>query len=94
MTEYDRLDARPGKRRAMDTPELRLIDTLAGLECLRLGVADFRRAPKFGLFFGGIYVLGGWLIIALLRWLSMPYFAYPAAMGFALIAPLRRGWDL
>ncbi len=71
----------------MDIPELRRIGTPAGIECLLLGLRDFRQAARYGLFFGGVYALGGWFIIALLMWLSMPYFAYPAAMGFALIAP-------
>ena len=77
----------PGERRVMDIPELRHIDMSAGPECLLLGLRDFSEAPKYGLFFGGIYALGGWLIVCLLAWLSMPYLAYPAAMGFALIAP-------
>lgn len=71
----------------MNIAELRRIGPLAGMECLLLGLHDFRRAPKYGLFFGGVYALGGWLILSLLLWLSMPYLAYPAAMGFALIAP-------
>ncbi len=87
MAESEAANATPGKRRVMDIPELRRIDALAGLDCLLLGLRDFSRAPKYGLFFGGVYALGGWLILALLTWLSMPYFAYPAAMGFALIAP-------
>ncbi|MGF1621723.1 MAG: DUF2189 domain-containing protein [Rhodomicrobiaceae bacterium] len=87
MTENDSTKAAPGKRRLMDIPELRRIDIGAGPECLLLGLRDFMKAPKYGLFFGGIYALGGWLIVGLVVWLSMPYFAYPAAMGFALIAP-------
>lgn len=51
------------------------------------GIADFRAAPTFGLFFAGLYVGAGWLILALLWHFSMPYLAYPLAMGFALIAP-------
>jgi uncharacterized membrane protein len=71
----------------MDMPELRRIDVKAGPECFLLGLRDFTKAPKYGLFFGGLYALGGWLIFGLVFWLSMPYLAYPAAMGFALIAP-------
>ncbi len=79
--------APPGPRRQMNLPELRRIDVSAGPECLLLGLKDFSEAPKYGLFFGGVFALGGWLIIWLLFAVSMPYFAYPAAMGFALIAP-------
>lgn len=79
--------ATPGRQRMMDVPELRRIDVSAGPECLLLGLRDFSEAPKYGLFFGGVYALGGWLIVAFLFWLSLPYLAYPAAMVFALIAP-------
>lgn len=57
------------------------------VESLEQGVRDFRAAPKFGLFFGLAYAAAGWLIIALLWIAQMPYFAYPLAMGFAIIAP-------
>ena len=51
------------------------------------GVRDFRAAPRYGLFFGGLYAAAGWLLMALLWHFGMPYLAYPLAMGFALIAP-------
>ena len=56
-------------------------------QSLRQGLADFARAPLYGLFFGGVYAVGGWLIVALVFWLDWPYLAYPLALGFALIAP-------
>lgn len=56
-------------------------------DALAAGIRDFRDAPMFGLFFGGIYTLAGWLLIALLFAFSVPIFAFPAATGFALIAP-------
>jgi len=87
MTEDKTAKATPGKRQLMDIPQLRRINMRAGPECLLLGLRDFSKAPKYGLFFGGIYALGGWLIVGLVFWLSLPYLAYPAAMGFALIAP-------
>lgn len=87
MTESNAGKTAQGKRRQMEVPELRHIEVSAGFECLLLGLRDFREAPKFGFFFGGLYALGGWFIVGLIFWLSMPYFAYPAAMGFALIAP-------
>jgi len=61
------------------------LDDLA--QCLRQGVADFMRAPLYGLFFGGVYAVGGGLLVALVFLLDLPYLAYPAAIGFALIAP-------
>lgn len=57
------------------------------LNALDAGIRDFRSAPKFGLFFGAVYALAGWLIFALVFYVDMPYLAYPLATGFALIAP-------
>ncbi len=56
-------------------------------DALAAGARDFRQSPKYGLFFGVVYMLGGWLILALLRWFELPFFAYPLAMGFMLVAP-------
>ncbi len=58
-----------------------LIDAVAS------GLRDFRAAPLYGLFFGAVYAAGGWIIVLLLWKFGLPYFAYPMAMGFALIAP-------
>lgn len=54
---------------------------------LRAGLADFARAPLFGLFFGGVYALGGLIILALLALLHMPWMIIPLAVGFPLIGP-------
>ncbi|MFD2206007.1 DUF2189 domain-containing protein [Kiloniella antarctica] len=56
-------------------------------EILQAGLSDFFAAAKYGLFFGGIYAAGGWLLIILLFKLGLPYLVYPLAIGFALIAP-------
>ena len=54
---------------------------------LKAGIADFASAPLFGLFFGGIYALGGLLILAFLVLLDMPWMIIPIAVGFPLIGP-------
>lgn len=53
--------------------------------CLRAGVADFRRAPQFGLFFSGVYVVGGFVML----WLGAGHVSWTLAtsLGFPLIAP-------
>ncbi len=61
--------------RIMDIPDLRRINISTGFECLMLGLRDFRAAPIYGLFFGGVYALSGWLLLWLLFVVSMPYFA-------------------
>jgi len=60
--------------------------TLADLAgALRLGWWDFRMAPGFGLFFGGVYALGGLLLIAFgagtVAW------TLATSLGFPLVAP-------
>ncbi len=57
------------------------------VDVMGAGVRDFRAAPQYGLVFGGLYAAAGWLLIALLWYLGLPYLAYPLASGFALIAP-------
>lgn len=56
-------------------------------EVLQLGIKDFFSAPLYGLFFGGIYVLGGLLLVALFFILNVEWAIYPLAIGFALIGP-------
>ncbi|MEL6840913.1 MAG: DUF2189 domain-containing protein, partial [Pseudomonadota bacterium] len=52
---------------------------------LRAGLADFRRAPQFGLFFSAVYVLGGFLML----WIGAGHVTWTLAtsLGFPLIAP-------
>ena len=60
--------------------------TLADLwACLRAGLADFRAAPQFGLFFSAVYVLGGFGML----WLGAGTVAWTLAtsLGFPLVAP-------
>lgn len=50
-------------------------------------MADFLRAPLFGLFFGGVYVVGGLFILAALWQFDMPWMIIPVAIGFPLVGP-------
>jgi uncharacterized membrane protein len=52
---------------------------------MRSGLADFRKAPQFGLFFSAVYVLGGFLMI----WLGAGHVSWILAtsLGFPLVAP-------
>ena len=56
-------------------------------DVLSRGFADFRRAPLFGLFFGGVYALGGIVIALSLTVWNMSWMIYPVAIGFPLIGP-------
>ncbi|MBU2534245.1 MAG: DUF2189 domain-containing protein [Alphaproteobacteria bacterium] len=51
------------------------------------GLRDFIAAPKYGLFFAGLFVVAGWLVVAMLFFFNLIYLAYPLAMGFALVSP-------
>jgi uncharacterized membrane protein len=64
--------------------ELTIDDLVTSLD---MGLRDFKSAPRIGLFFGGIYAIGGIAIVGLIVYFGMPYLGYPLAMGFALIAP-------
>ncbi|HEV7258823.1 MAG TPA: DUF2189 domain-containing protein [Bosea sp. (in: a-proteobacteria)] len=68
-------------------PVVRRIAVRDVAEAFAAGLRDFQAAPLFGLFFGGIYALGGLTILLCLTRFSMPYLAYPLAAGFALIGP-------
>jgi uncharacterized membrane protein len=54
---------------------------------LAQGWRDFLAAPLYGLAFGGVYALGGMLIVATVAWFGKGYLAYPLAAGFVLIGP-------
>lgn len=51
------------------------------------GWADFRARPGFGLFFAGIYVVGGWVIYFALLGRGLIAWLVPAAGCFPIIAP-------
>lgn len=56
-------------------------------EALAEGLRDFQSAPIYGLTFGGLYAVGGILIVLSVSALGASYLAYPLAAGFALIGP-------
>ena len=70
-------------------PAPRVLTITAGdvVDALERGLRDFRAAPQYGLFFGGVYALGGMLIVLAAAALGMSYISYPLAVGFALIGP-------
>jgi uncharacterized membrane protein len=69
---------------SLQISDLQIVDILI---VLRQGARDFQAAPKYGLFFGGVYALGGWALYLLLTLLHLPFLVYPLFIGFALIAP-------
>lgn len=53
--------------------------------CLKAGMADFRAAPQFGLFFSAVYVVGGFVML----WIGAGHVTWTLAtsLGFPLYAP-------
>ncbi|MFO1170684.1 MAG: DUF2189 domain-containing protein [Hyphomicrobiaceae bacterium] len=68
-------------------PKVRTLRIEDLVQVLAAGLQDLRKAPRFGLMFGLAYAAAGWLLVALLFWLGLPFLAYPLAMGFTLVAP-------
>ncbi len=73
-----------------DTP-VKITVRKAQFEDLRIalgqGWADFRSAPKFGLFFGAVFAVGGLLLVWFTFILDLTWMIYPLVIGFALIGP-------
>lgn len=70
-----------------ELPVIRDVPISTVPEALRRGMQDFRRAPAFGLFFSGVYVLGG-IVLWLVLWANgQEWWLIPFIAGFPLIAP-------
>jgi uncharacterized membrane protein len=67
--------------------EIRKIEIADLVDCVAKGVNDFGRAPRYAMFFGAVYAIGGLLIVWVAFATAHPYLAYPFIMGFALFAP-------
>ncbi|MCI4661993.1 MAG: DUF2189 domain-containing protein [Neomegalonema sp.] len=64
--------------------ELSLSDIFAALQ---KGIDDFRRAPRFGLFFGGFFALAGLLMMGSLLVWDSPLTVLSLAIAFPLLGP-------
>ncbi|MCC5956343.1 MAG: DUF2189 domain-containing protein [Natronohydrobacter sp.] len=71
--------AQPAIPRRLEISDLRA--------ALAAGVADFKAAPVFGLFFALVYVLGGLALWFGLGAAGQPVWFIPIAAGFPLLAP-------
>ncbi|MCI2393545.1 DUF2189 domain-containing protein [Aliiroseovarius sediminis] len=68
-------------------PEVHSISIRDVLQAIKAGMADFKRAPVFGLFFAAFYVVLGNLIYLQLDVLDQSYWIIPLGLGFPLLAP-------
>ncbi|MEM1314348.1 MAG: DUF2189 domain-containing protein [Pseudomonadota bacterium] len=53
----------------------------------RAGVEDFKRAPMFGVFFGGVYAVGGLIMLWLSAVMDAPWLILPLVLAFPLVGP-------
>lgn len=72
---------------ASPVPEIQAITIQMLRAALINGWQDFLKAPKFGLFFGGVYVLGGLLMAWVTISTGQTYWLVLAAFGFPLLGP-------
>lgn len=68
-------------------PELREVTFAVIKESLEKGWADFKAAPRFGLFFGGFYAVGGLIMYMITQGTGQSYWMILAALGFPIIGP-------
>ena len=68
-------------------PEPRIATSEDIWAALAAGWSDFKAAPQFGLFFAGVYVLGGLFLIWVLAASGRVWMTIPITLGFPLIGP-------
>ncbi len=68
-------------------PVIRKIGFDAIGDAFGAGLRDFQAAPEYGLFFGGVYAVGGMLMVAMAAFWDLLVIVYPLAAGFSLIGP-------
>lgn len=68
-------------------PGVRTVTGADIVAALRLGLGDFLAAPLYGLFFGGVFFLGGLLLLACVTVWDTFWAIIPLAIAFPLIGP-------
>ncbi|MEO1292620.1 MAG: DUF2189 domain-containing protein [Pseudomonadota bacterium] len=70
-----------------DAPAIRRIGFDAITSALAAGWHDFRQAPSFGLFFGGVFTVAGLILLASFTVWDTPWTILPLAIAFPLTGP-------
>jgi uncharacterized membrane protein len=70
-----------------DIPEPQAITVSDLFDVLRAGLADFKRAPLYGLAFSFVYVVGGIILYTVFLASGQSWWFIPVAVGFPLLAP-------
>jgi len=69
------------------SPRIRRVSVDRPWTWLAAGWRDLVAVPGHSLMFGAAVVLAGWLAIALLMWIDLPYLVLPLSAGFFFIGP-------
>lgn len=75
------------QERANARPKIRRIAAEDVYAALSQGWADFRAVPRYGLFFGGVYALAGFVLLLQLVIWEQSLWILPLAFAFPLIGP-------
>ena len=70
---------------AVSPPQLPAVKSITSTDirdAIRAGLADFQKAPIYGLFFGAIFSIAGVAIVWALYTGEVSYWIFPAAAGF------------
>jgi uncharacterized membrane protein len=68
-------------------PRIRQVSLDRAWTWLGAGWRDLLAAPASSLTYGIIAVVAGWLVVALLLWLDLPYLVLPLSAGFFFVGP-------
>jgi len=74
-------------RPASPLPKFRQVEFSDISASLAGGWADFKAYPVLGMAFGAVYVLGGLIVLYIVRQLGAPWMIIPLAIGFPLLGP-------
>ncbi len=86
-TESEQNNNTDNKEEIYSVPEVNALSFNDLKSCLCKGLSDFRQAPIFGLFFGGIFAFGGIIIVQSFYVWEKGWLIYPMMVGFPLIGP-------
>jgi len=70
-----------------ERPDVMVVEASDLAASLGEGLADLMRAPGYALFFGGVYVVGGWLMWAAMTSQGALWWTLLAGAGFPILAP-------
>ncbi|CAN5834717.1 DUF2189 domain-containing protein [soil metagenome] len=68
-------------------PSIRQVPVDRPWRWLAMGWRDLTAAPAHSLVFGALAVFAGWLVMALLLWLDLPFLVLPISAGFFFVGP-------